>query len=199
MRARALPLLLLVAATGALAKTTSTSTSVGQLTITKEVYIADGPPIPHVAGAWKTNRLEWMSRDGRVRLFLEDDGGQLTANYEVTDPRLPGRSVCVGGGYPQAYQTAGEPERRWRGSLRKQFKNLLGHCTDWVSKEQREAYLVDFVGAASDFAPALSRLKRAANEDFGGWRRRCIREGKLVSGGHLVPYRKCAAYSAAAN
>jgi hypothetical protein len=192
-------MLLLLAASGAWAKTTSTSTSVGRLAVTKESYVSDGPPIPHVTEAWKKNRLEWKSADGRVRLSLEDDGDQLTASYEVTNQRLPGRSVCLGGGYPQAYQTQGAPGRRWRGSLRKQFNKLLGHCTDWVSKEQREVYLLQFVGAASDFAPALAQLKRAAIEDFGGWRRRCIREGTRVSGGHLVPYRKCAAYSAAEN
>lgn len=195
--AGAAPILALAAAQ-ARAETTVTTTPAGRLAIVRESYVNTGIPIPHVDERWKKIRLEWVSADGRVQLFLEDDGEQLTANYKVTDHRLPGRSVCLGGGYPQAYQTTGAPERRWRGPLRKQFDRLLRHCSDWVSKEQRQAYLLQFAGAARDFAPALSHLKRAAIEDFGGWRRRCIREGKLVSGGHM-PYRECAAYSAGVN
>lgn len=166
--------LLALAATQARAETTATTTQVGRLAIVRESYVNTGIPIPHVDERWKKIRLEWVSADRRVRFFLEDEGGELDANYAVYDQRHP-NGVCWGGGFPQAYRTEGRAERRWRVKLRKQLDSLLDKCTDWVTPAQRQSYLLEFAGAAADFGPALEEMKRAATEDFGGWERRCLK------------------------
>jgi hypothetical protein len=166
--------ILALAAGQARAETTATTTAVGRLAVVRESYVNSGTPIPHVDERWKKIRLEWVSQDRRVRFFLEDEGGQLDANYTVYDQRHP-EGVCMGGGFPQAYQPKGPAERRWRVTLRKQLDALLDHCTDWVTPAQRRSYLLEFAGAAADFGPALEQMKRAAVEDFGGWDRRCLK------------------------
>lgn len=163
-----------LAATEAVAETSVTSIPVGRLAIVREAYVNTGTPIPHVPDSWKKIRLEWISQDRRLRFFLEDDGGQLNANYTVYDQRHPS-GVCMGGGFPQAYRTKDPAERRWRVKLRRQLDSLLGHCTDWVTPDQRRSYLLEFAGAAADFGPALVQMQRAAAEDFGGSEQRCLK------------------------
>ena len=189
----------LFAAPEASATTTTANTLVGRLTVIRQHYVNDGPPIMHVADEEREIRLEWVSADGRVRFFLKDLGGRLDANYSVED-RRPGQSghVCVGQGYPQAYQTNGRPERRWQGSLRKQFDKLLGYCEDWIAPTQRQAYVMEFSQAAADFAEALAVMKLAAIEDFGGWRRRCLKV-KLTDMRDPFPVFRCLRYSAESN
>ena len=166
--------ILALAAAQAHAETTVTTTAAGRLVIVRESYVNTGIPIPHVDERWKKIRLEWVSADRRLRFFLEDEGGHLDSNYTVYDQRHPS-GVCMGGGFPQAYQTKGRVERRWRVKLRRQLDSLLDHCTDWVTPAQRHSYLLEFAGAAADFGPALEQMKRAANEEFGGWERRCLK------------------------
>jgi hypothetical protein len=165
--------ILLPAATPAHADTTVTSIPVGRLTVVKEIYINTGISIPHVPERWKKIRLEWVSANRRVRFFLEDGGGELNANYKVSNELHPD-GVCQGGGYPQAYQTRGRPERRWRAILSKQFDSLLATCGAWVDPARRRSYVAEFTSAAGDFGPGLELLKRAATDEFGGWRRRCL-------------------------
>jgi hypothetical protein len=188
---------LLLPDAGASAGTTITRTPVGRLTLVREHYVHEGTPIPHVAGAWKKNRLEWLSADGRVRLFLEDDGAELAPRYAVTDARLPGREVCLGEGTPQAYQSKSSSERRWR-SLRAEFDYLLRYCVGWMDEAQRRSYLLEFASAAGDFADGLERLKQAATEEFGGWRRRCLKI-RVDHSYSPFPRVKCLRYSAKAN
>jgi hypothetical protein len=183
--------------TNAWAGTSITHTPVGRLTLVREHYVREGTPIPHVAGQSKKNRLEWLSADKRVRLFLEDDGAELAPRYAVTDDRLPGREACSGEGDPQAYQTKGPPDRRWR-SLQTQFDRLLRYCVGWLDDAQRRSYLLEFAGASDDFPAGLDLLKQAANEDFGGWRRRCLKI-KVDGGYNPSPLVKCLRYSAKAN
>jgi hypothetical protein len=179
------------------AGTSITRTPVGRLTLVREHYVRDGTPVPHVASERRKNRLEWLSADKRVRLFLEDDGAELAPRYAVVDDRLPGREACFGEGDPQAYQTKGPSKRRWR-SLQTEFERLLRYCVGWLDDAQSQSYLLEFASAADDFPAGLDLLKQAAIQDFGGWRRRCVKI-KVKGGYSPSPAVKCVRYSARAN
>jgi hypothetical protein len=179
------------------AGTTAARTPVGRLVLVREHYVHDGTPILHVEERWKKNRLEWLSADGRVRLFLEDDGAELAPRYAVTDARLPGGEVCLGEAPAVAFQSEGSPEKGWR-TLQARFDDVLRYCVGWVDEAQRRSYLREFAAAAADFPRGLDLLKQAAVEDFGGWRRRCL-EFRVDREYSPSPRVKCLRYSAKAN
>ena len=163
------------------AETTVDRVHLGRFDLVTKVEDHSDHPIMHVASILREIRLEWHSADGRVVLYLKDDG-RLTTNElvarrgAVADFDASKDWGCFGGGRLYAYQSHEAPASRWKKIVKTDFSSLLTTCAEWVSPAQRAAYLNDAANAADDFGLALEAMKASAQKQFGGWRRRCIKE-----------------------
>lgn len=179
------------------AATTVDSERAGRFTIEREHYINDGPPIMHVADEDKRNRLIWTSLDGRVRFSLEDDGSELSSRANIQTGE---KEACLSFGPPFAYPVADEPESGWKARFRNQLNDFLAGCPG-INREQRRAYVAELEVADRDYALAVAKFKIAAQEAFGGWRRRCLKfkRSNMVMAHGGPPLRDCVRYSAETN
>ena len=148
----------------------TTREQVGRFVVEHERFERRGTLIMHVANAWQKVRLVWQSREGTVRLVLEDNGGTLAMSWAVASP-TPDRS-CSGGHPPVNYALLSGKERDWRqiGAL---FRGHAKPCglpyTDAVSRARGE-----FDAALTDFPAASLAMRATATRVFGGVARRCI-------------------------
>ncbi|MEH3160362.1 MAG: hypothetical protein PGN08_16445 [Sphingomonas taxi] len=162
-------------ATSAEAKVMVTTSRVGAFTITTTVDDISETPIMHVPLVTREVRLEWQSADGRARFGLVDNGNNLTASYGVAEP-MDNRLLCgtAGGGKIFQYSSESGFEKQRKILEADWLMSLKNTCGKIVTDRQFAIYKAQFEASAAQFSAAVEKMKAAAQDQFGGWRRRCL-------------------------
>ena len=185
-------LLTILIVTPALANQTMTSAPFGKLSVVTQIDDSSDHPVPDMPTVLKEIRLEWRSADHRVRFFLKDDGRTLSDSFDVYKPGTTDVACGRYGGKLRSYQSLEVGSKAWLALKPGFVAGLNSICPKTLTEQERQAYTVEFSAAAADLGPAVEAMKAAAQQQFGGWQRRCLWFG----GRSRQPYPPCTRYSA---
>ena len=152
-----------------------TTSRVGPFTITTTVDDISETPLMHAPLVTRDVRLEWQSEDGRARFGLVDNGNDLTASFGIAEP-IGNKLVCgtLGGGKLLQYPNEPRFDKQWKMLGTDWLISLKKNCSTIITAKNFMIYKAQFEASAAEFPAAIEKMKSAAHEQFGGWRRRCL-------------------------